>query len=269
MSDGEKKSGSKKRGIAAMKEKYEDRIAELEAELAAKGTAMGPSTGRAAAAVHAMEATFPKSGYAPTTDPLAWIDESVDSVYLVGDNLYLTGSTVNVPRGAKPEDVVEDVKAYADKDWVNCPFRVVGRSQEETNNLRIMRAKYHHHRVDRFYADRVFASKWGPMPKKSCVRPEDFHGYDHQRQPHGQKTACSTDTLRELVRYYCQRYAGHIWIDYTYHRGQIDFGMPNPYGKGRDRFEVDPATVRRATEEGDVLGTNYPEWTPPRKAEVS
>lgn len=194
-------------------------------------------------------------GYDPSIDPLAWIDEGVDSVHLVGKISHLTGNTVPTP--SRAEGVVESVRAYALKDWNYCPFKLEGRTREESDNLAIQYAKWHHHRVDRFYAERVFASKWAPFPKVACVASDSFAGKDHQGNPHGKRTPCSTDPLRELVRYYLQRYAGMLWLDFVHHRAHIRVDLPNPYGAGREKFAVDPATVRKADKEGNILT----DWT--------
>lgn len=213
------------------------RIAELEASAGGVATAAPPPPPVVGA-------------YDAANDPLAWIGESVDNVHLVGKISHLTGNTVRTPANA--EDVVEPVKAYGCHDWTNNPFSLTGRSREEGDNLRIQYAKFHHLRVDRFYAERVYASKWAPMPKTAVMRPEDFAGRDHQNNPYGKKSPCSTDPLRELVRYYLQRYAGSLWLNKAFHPDTVDFANPNPYGAGKETFLVDPATVKRATADGTL-----------------
>lgn len=253
-------SSPKKRGFGAVKERHEREIAELKERLKrAEGAAQKPGAATTEAAAVIRE----KGGYDAAADPLAWVKD-VDEVYLVSDILDLPGNTISTTRSTKDEDTIENLRAYAQKTWGNCPYRMVGRTERETHEIReVLKAKWHHHRVTRYYADRMFASKWSPFPKLAIIAPADFRNLDYQNQPEGRRTPSSGDNLTELVRYYLQKEAGHIWLDYAYHHEHVEFACPNPYGKGRERFAIDPATVRRVTEQGD-LQANWPDYEPPR-----
>ena len=64
----------------------------------------------------------------------------------------------------------------------------------------------------------------------------------------------------ELLRYYLQANAGHLWVDFAAHRDAMNredfrFEKPNPYGGRFERHtaQPDPKTVRKATVDGDLV----------------
>lgn len=183
-------------------------------------------------------------GYDPSIDPLAWIRDE-DEVYLVSVDMFLPGNIQRTPNKTQSGEVIEKLKAYSTETWDSCPFRFTG--ERELQNR-----EHHHLRVDRFYADRVAESKYGKMPLRAPITPDDFRGRDHNGNPAGNKRPHSGDSLTELVRFYLQRCAGRIWLHWSKHRKNVVFDDPNPYGAKFTRFTPDPATVVRATAEGDL-----------------
>lgn len=218
-------------------------VEELEAALAGAQTSVA-----VAPAPAPRRATPEPDDYDPSIDPITWAKDE-ESVWLVGEISSLPGNIVPIPAHVNIDDRVEHLKAYATKTWNNCPYRFRGKNAEDDHNVKIEKAQHQHIRLDRFYAERVLESKFGRLPPTACIAPEDFKGRDFRGHPIGNKRKHSGDDLTELLRFYLQRHAGRLFIDYTYHRDRIDFNNPNPYGKGWTRW---PNKVTPATPDGDV-----------------
>jgi hypothetical protein len=199
------------------------------------------------------------TGYDPTIDPLS-VFIGADEVHLVGKMFALPGNIQQKPVKTMPGDTVEFLQHESVGTWGYCPFKFVGRTQEETNNLKLMNEQHHFLILTRHYADRVAESKFGKIPKTAPITPADFTGNDRRGQPLGHKRPTSGDNLVELLRWYLQRYAGSLWVNRMGHldampmEGPFSHRHPNPYGRAFERnHEPDPMTVKRATPEGDVL----------------
>jgi len=104
--------------------------------------------------------------------------------------------------------------------------------------------------------------RWGgfdPLPEKAIVAPEHYKGLNMRSRPHGTKTPCSKDDLREFVRIALQMNPKQLWFDtdfpeYTVSRG-IDQRRPNPYGPSADNWAPQGGRVptKRATEQAIKL----------------
>lgn len=225
---------------------------ELEALLASNATATVSVPG---------VAVVTADGYDPAIDPLSGF-LGLDEIHLVGSEYWLPGNIQPKPLKTQPGDVVEAMKKEHTGTWGNCPFRFKGRNEAETHDLLIQNRQHHFYTLTRHYADRVAESKFGKLPAKAPITPEDFTGRDGRLMPLGNKRPTSGDNLVEFLRFCLQKFAGKLWIDFTHHQAQMRsaaFGFngriavnPNPYGAKYERFGVDPRTVVPATAEGDV-----------------
>ena len=243
-----------------LKAKMEEFGCETPEELFAKMAVAAPPVS-VSAAEQTVSATLEAPGYDSRNDPCGWA-AALDEVYLVGEFTHLAGNIVPTPKGAKPEDIVETLRFYKQADWNHNPNKPVFFDDEERRNYEVQHAKYSCHRLTRHYAERFFESRWSPMPKTVCLRGEDIKSWDKVRRiPIGTKSPSSGDPLVELLRFYLQRYKGQIFVDYAYHRDDIDFSAPNPYGMGR--YFVEP--VRKFTPEGDSDVPTYGEMPGERR----
>lgn len=229
---------------------------ELEALLASKATATLTEPG-----TDKPEPVVGSDGYDPSIDPLSGF-LGLDEIHLVGSEFIIPGHIQSTPSKTQPGDVVEPLKREREGTWGNCPFDFKGRTEQQTREHRLMNNRHHFHVLSRHYADRVAESKFGRMPNKAPITPDDFTGKDLRLAPLGNKRPTSGDNLVEFLRWNLQRFAGSMWIDFAHHHEQMkrsEFGFngklatrPNPYSAKFDRFTVDPRTVIQATAEGDV-----------------
>lgn len=232
--------------------KRDARIAELERQLAeGRAGVAAPAAAPAERPPPAPPAAQPKDA-----DPLAWITEDTEEVFLVGRDSALLGHMFPTPPGLKREDYREPLAAYGSMPWSTCPFSHKGRNDEETRNLRIMNSAYWHYRVDRFWASGFFAGKYAEMPRTAIIDPAAFSGADRLTGVlRGGKAKASGIALRELVRWWLQKYAGNLWLDAGRNpKGAVDWKNPNPYGRGSDGHwdRVAGNPVVTATEDGDL-----------------
>jgi hypothetical protein len=197
-------------------------------------------------------------GYDPSIDPLS-VFIGIEEVHLVGKMFALPGNIQPKPVKTMPGDTVEMLQQEGVGTWGYCPFKFIGRTQEETNNLKLMNEEHHFLVLPRHYADRVAESKFGKIPKVAPITPEDFTGKDRRMMPLGNKRPTSGDNLVELLRWYLQRYAGSLWVNRMGHldvmpqKGPFSHERPNPYSKLYDRHAIEPErVVRKVTPEGDL-----------------
>jgi len=260
-SDGETGSKAKTPWTKQIKQLMErhgcSTVEELDALLGNTATATVSEPGIDVPAIAAPTA----AGYDPSIDPLSGF-LGLDEIHLVGSEFMLPGHLQSTPTKTMPGDVVEGLKRVSEGTWGNCPFRFVGRNENETRELRLMHNKHHFHVISRHYADRVAESKFGRLPAKAPITPDDFTGKDLRLAPLGNKRPTSGDNLVEFLRWNLQKFAGSLWIDFAHHHEQMkrpEFGFngklatrPNPYGSRYERFGVDPRTVVQATADGDL-----------------
>lgn len=234
MSDGAVKTGSGK-------EHHVTRAKRKEAELDALLERFGVSTSEELEAVLAQQAkpvptpaksTGDAAPYDESVDPLRWIDEDVEIVTLVSTLKYLPATVYKRPQGVHPgRDVPSHLKATGLRKWVKNPFKFKGTFQQVRDG-RALTSKHHYHEIDRATANYFFSYEKNPIPDRAIVSVSDFQGlHTATMQPHGKKSPCSTDALRELVRHLLQANAGSIWIDKAAHMDEpmVVEKHPNPY----------------------------------------
>lgn len=236
-------SPKRPRGVAGMKMKYEEqvadrdaKIAELEAKLARQeaaeytGVTVAPSDSPTVTVESASESLV-----GGPEDPLRWIDAKTDRVYLVSCKTTLPGhSTPN--RRNKPEDFAQVLWPVRMAVWAKNPYHLEGRTQDETNNLRLMNKHHAHYIVESHYARRFYDAPAQEIPTKVIVRPQDFQGlWEHSMEPRGEHGPMGEFVpLRELIRWYLQRFRNHLWFDKSYYMKNplVDEAEPNPYSRG-------------------------------------
>lgn len=228
MTDSSPASGRKKRGVGAMKEKYEARIAELQEQLAR--SEMRDATGPMPAPAPVAEGT-----YDPSRDPLAWISKENDvwEVPLVG--------RVHSVRGRRSYD---DKRGRQDKtflsaertnEWISCPFDFSSKNPQEDRELKWQNRKWWHFTVTREFAESVY-SGFDPLHTEAIVDPADFDEVDDFGRPKGRRSPCSDDPLREYVRWVLQTNPNTMFIcvdgSNLSSKGWVRPEKPNPYGAG-------------------------------------
>lgn len=168
-------------------------------------------------------------------DPLAWITEDTDAVYLVGKETFLQSTIHKIRVGFKCEiDYPKSLKFYQDTVWGKCPFVFEGRNPQETADLQHINRHHFHFVAEREWADEIFEYPRNPEPKKAIIAVEDFGGIHRATGwTTGKKSTLAQPIvrLREWVRHSLQLNSGRLWINKGHHIDEpmVDEQNPNPY----------------------------------------
>lgn len=164
-------------------------------------------------------------------DPLAFI--TVETPYVA----FVSSTTVFTLRPGNPNltPPMEKIKLIATGTgpWHSCPWYIGDRGNfVHDQNLKVFKANWWLHRLDKRLAESVWSDERFPMPKKAVLDPRDFRRWDRQaRVPDGEMTELTEFVaLREMTRLILQK--GHdTFLDYgrRWHGSDWDPRYPNPY----------------------------------------
>lgn len=235
----------KRGGIGAVLDRKDEEIAHLKAELekerAERASPVNVFTTGSTEPTTVIEAAITPSappspapeGYDITRDPLGWITDETDTVYLIG-----RVSHILMWRGYDDKLGKQDKKYLMfnrDVQWVSNPFKPrTFRSRAEEDNYAADNFQWHLFEIHQEKAVEAYAGR-DPIPKRAIVYVEDYEGLDMSGRPKGKRTPCSDVPMREFVRHALITNPSNLWLWtdwHEYRKGCLNLNRPNPYGKG-------------------------------------
>lgn len=256
MSNGEGTGSKPKRGFAATKEKYENRIAELEAKIAEQDAREAEAV--TVADLSPPPVTVPAEPKEPESEFLK-VDCSRDCLaHITKDVQYVsfasTFTNICIRRGVKdaqPPLIKQFLRASEVDVWFSNPFpvgrEIVGPDPDGDQRaydtmLKAQKSKYWMHRLTRSRARQIWTHPLVEKPTHTVLLPEKFEGYDKDSwEPVGELDPIEEfDPLRELTRMILMR-VSETFMDWgrKHHNHHFDPRFPNPY---RNRIPGLPAT---------------------------
>lgn len=246
MSNGEGTGSKPKRGFAATKEKYENRIAELEAKLAEQDAREAEAV--TVADLSSPPVTVPAEPKEPESeflkvdcsrDCLAHITKDVQSVSIVST---FTGITIRRgERDMMPPLRRLQMKSSEARRWVSNPFavghQIVGPDPDGVQRgydtlIKAQRTKWWHHRLTRARAEAIWQHPQMVKPTETALLPEQLKGFDSGVwQAMGDLQPIEEFVpLREAVRIILMRLED-TFMDWSNRdpRHEFDPRYPNPY----------------------------------------
>ena len=224
---------------ALMKEAGVDSVDALREHIASKSTPeqwAAPATGStysggASIEVREWQQTeVPEPETGPAEDCLGFITADTPYVGIVSS----TSTFVLRPQNDKmqPPMTRVSISSQGSRVWAANPFIIRDENRVYEQNIRVMKAKWHHYRVTRELAESIWSDERHRRPTTAVMDPTTFVSWDQRAKQAIGKHEPITEfvPLRELVRYLLTK-GRETYLDYTVRPEGLTFDprVPNPY----------------------------------------